>query len=375
MATPAPAQADLKRTPLHAAHLRLGARLTAFAGWSMPLQYAGIIAEHRAVRSAAGLFDVSHMGELECTGAGAAACVARLTCLEVERLAVGQARYSLILNEAGGIIDDVIVYRLGDAWYRIVINAANAAAVAEHARAVAAAAGGAELRDAGAELGLVALQGPRAAAILQRAAGAAVGSLGRYRCRPTAVADVPVLAARTGYTGEDGFELFVAAEYAEALWSHLLEAGADEGLVPAGLGARDTLRLEAALPLYGHELGPDVSPLEVGLGRFVRAGGGYVGAEALRRRREQGVPRALAHLQLHGRAVARAGNPITTVAGTPVGSVTSGGYGPWLRRGLAMGLVEERRHAAPGGELTVLIRGRPHGATVVPRPFYRRKEG
>ena len=347
--------------------------MTAFAGWSMPLQYAGIIAEHRAVRSAAGLFDVSHMGELECTGAGAAACVARLTCLDVERLAVGQARYSLILNEAGGIIDDVIVYRLGGAWFRIVVNAANAAAVAEHARAVAAAAG-AELRDASAELGLVALQGPRAAAILQRAAGAAVGGLGRYRCRPAAVADVPLLAARTGYTGEDGFELFVAAEFAEALWSRLLEAGADEGLAPAGLGARDTLRLEAALPLYGNELGPGVSPLEVGLGRFVRAGGGYVGAEALRRRREEGVPRALAHLQLRGRAMARAGNPITTAAGTPIGSVTSGGYGPWLRRGLAMGLVA-RRHAAPGGELMVLIRGQPQEAAVVPRPFYRREEG
>lgn len=348
--------------------------MTPFAGWSLPLQYGGIIAEHRAVRRAAGLFDVSHMGELECTGPGAAACVARLTCLAVERLAVGQARYSLILNESGGILDDVIVYRLGGAWYRIVVNAANAAAVADHARRVAAAAGAAEVRDASAELSLLALQGPRAAAIVRHAAGSAAAALGRYRCRRAAVADIPVLAARTGYTGEDGFELFVAAAQAEALWTRLLEAGAGAGLAPAGLGARDTLRLEAALPLYGHELTPEVSPLEAGLGRFVSAAGGYIGAAALRRQRQQGVPRALVHLQLHGRAVARAGYPIASAAGTPIGSVTSGGYGPWLQRSLAMGLVA-RQHAAVGGELAVLIRGRPHGAAVVPRPFYRREEG
>ena len=365
--------ADLQRTPLHAAHTRLGARMTPFAGWDLPLQYRGIIAEHRAVRSAAGLFDVSHMGELECTGPNAAAAVARLTCLAVERLAVGQARYSLILDESGGILDDVIVYRLGSARYRIVVNAANAAAMADHARRVAAAAG-AEMRDASAELSLLALQGPRAAAIVQAVAGSAAAALGRYRCRRAAVADIPVLAARTGYTGEDGFELFVAAAQAEALWTRLLEAGADDGLAPAGLGARDTLRLEAALPLYGHELTRDVSPLEAGLGRFVSAGGGYLGAAALRRQRQQGVARALVHLLLHGRAVARAGYPITSAEGTPIGSVTSGGYGPWLQRSLAMGLVA-RQHAAVGGELAVLIRGRPHRAAVVPRPFYRREEG
>ena len=201
--------------------------MTPFAGWSLPLQYRGIIAEHRAVRSAAGLFDVSHMGELECTGPGAAAGVARLTCLAVERLAVGQARYSLILDESGGILDDVIVYRLGGAWYRIVVNAANAAAMADHARRVAAAAGagGAEVRDASAELSLLALQGPCAAAIVREAGGSALAALGRYRCRRAAVADVPVLAARTGYTGEDGFELFVAAEQAEALWTRPPPAG------------------------------------------------------------------------------------------------------------------------------------------------------
>ena len=367
-------QTGLQRTPLHAAHERLGARMTAFAGWSMPVQYSGIIAEHRAVRSAAGLFDVSHMGELECTGAGAAACIARLTCMAVERLAVGQARYSLILNQAGGIIDDVIVYRLGDQWYRIVINAANAAAVADHARTVAAGIGAADLRDASAELGLVAIQGPRAVAVVQGVAATDVAAVGRYRCRRAEVAGIPVLVARTGYTGEDGFELFAATEHAATLWTRLLEAGAAAGLAPAGLGARDTLRLEAALPLYGNELTPEVSPLEVGLGRFVSKGDTYIGAAAIRRRRAEGGPRALVHLRLHGRAVARAGYPIITGDGAPIGAVTSGGYGPWLQRSLAMGLVV-RQHAEVGGELAVLIRDRPHAATVVQRPFYQREDG
>ena len=344
-----------------------------FAGWSMPVQYTGIIAEHRAVRGAAGLFDVCHMGELDCTGPAAAACVARLTCAALERLAVGQARYAMILNQAGGIIDDVIVYRLGEERYRVVINAAHAAAVADHARAVAGDTSAA-LRDTSNELGLLAIQGPRAVAIVQAAATTEVASLGRYRCAPAEVAGVPVLVARTGYTGEDGFELFVAAEEAEKLWSRLLEAGAAAGLIPAGLGARDTLRLEAALPLYGNELSHRVSPLEVGLGRFVAKAGRYIGAAAIRRQRAEGVPRALAHLQLHGRAVARAGCAVTTAEGEPVGRVTSGSFGPWLERSLAMGLVA-RQHATVGGELAVVIRDRPHAATVVRRPFYQREDG
>ncbi|MDE0227792.1 MAG: hypothetical protein OXJ62_02925, partial [Spirochaetaceae bacterium] len=270
------------------------------------------------------------------------------------------------------IIDDVIVYRLADAWYRIVINAANAAAVADHARGVAG--GGVELRDASAELGLLAIQGPRAVETVQAVATTDVGAVGRYRCGCAEVAGVAVLLARTGYTGEDGFELFVAAGQAEALWTRLLEAGAGTGLVPAGLGARDTLRLEAALPLYGNELSRAVSPLEVGLGRFVARTDTYIGAAAIRRQRTQGAARALAHLQLHGRALARTGCPITTTSGEPVGTVTSGGYGPWVQRSLAIGLVA-RQHATLGGELAILIRGRPHAATVVKRPFYQREDG
>ena len=362
----------LLRTPLHAVHERLGARMVPFAGWSMPVQYAGIVAEHRAVRTAAGLFDVSHMGEIDVAGLGAAACVARLACLDVERLAVGRARYSLILDEAGGVLDDVIVYRLADDRYRIVVNAANTDVVVEHARAVAAGMDGVDLRDRSEEFGLIAIQGPRAEAILQGVATADLAAIGAYRCRDAEVAGVPALAARTGYTGEDGFELFAAAGRTEALWTALLEAGASAGLRPAGLGARDTLRLEASFPLYGHELSRDVSPLEAGLGRFVSKGDAYVGASAIAAQRASGVARCLACLQL-GRAIARAGFAITTAGGEPAGTVTSGGHAPWLERSVAMGLVA-REHAEVGGELAVIIRGRQVAATVVQRPFYRRKE-
>ena len=362
----------LRRTPLHAAHERLGARMVPFAGWSMPVQYAGIVAEHRAVRTAAGLFDVSHMGEIDVSGPGSAACVARLACLDVERLAVGGARYSLILDEAGGAIDDVIVYRLADDGYRIVVNAANTDAVIEHARAVTAGMSGVELRDRSAEFGLIAIQGPRAEGVLQGVATADLAAIGTYRCGETEVAGSAALVARTGYTGEDGFEVFVAADRTEALWTALLEAGANAGLQPAGLGARDTLRLEASLPLYGHELTRDVSPLEMGLGRFVSRGDAYVGASAIAAQRAAGVARRLACLQLEGRAIARAGFAITTAGGEPAGTVTSGGHAPWLERSVAMGLVA-REHAAVGGELAVTIRGRQVAATVVQRPFYRRK--
>ena len=361
----------MRRTPLHSVHQRLGARLVPFAGWEMPVQYTGIVAEHRAVRSAAGLFDVSHMGELDLRGTGAAAAVARLTCADVDRVAEGQARYSLVLDEAAGIIDDVIVYRLADRHYRLVVNASNTEAVLDHSRNATAAVPGVELVDRSDELALLAVQGPRATDIVAGLADGDVSTIGTYRCRTHRVAGRAVLLARTGYTGEDGFELFAAADHAEALWNALLEAGAASGLQPAGLGARDTLRLEASMPLYGHELTREVSPLEVGLGRFVSRGDGYVGAAAIARQRAAGVPRRLVHLHLAGRAIARQGFRVTTNGGTGIGTVTSGSYGPWLERSLAMALVA-REHAARGSALAVLVRGRAQAATVVARPFYKR---
>ena len=363
----------MHRTPLHSVHRRLAARMVPFAGWEMPVQYAGIVAEHRAVRTGAGLFDVSHMGELDVRGAGAAAAVARLTCADVERIAEGQARYSLVLDDAAGVIDDVIVYRLGERHYRLVVNAANTAAVLGHARAALAGIAAFEMEDRSAELALLAIQGPRAADIVGRITDVDVAAVGHYRCTAGRVAGHGALLARTGYTGEDGFELFVAADRAAALWDALLAAGAAHGLQPAGLGARDTLRLEASMPLYGHELTRGVSPLEAGLGRFVSRGSGYVGAAAIAAQRAAGVARRLVHLRLAGRAIARRGFPITAADGTAIGTVTSGSYGPWLERSLAMGLVASE-HAVRGNELAVLIRGRAHGATVVARPFYRRSD-
>ncbi len=360
----------MHRTPLHSVHRSMGARMVSFAGWEMPVQYSGIVAEHRAVRTCAGLFDVSHMGELDFRGAGAAEAIARLTCADVERIAERQARYSLVLDEAAGVIDDVIVYRLGDRHYRLVVNAANTEAVLDHARTATAAVA---VEDRSPELALLAIQGPRALATLERLTDHDVAAIGTYHCTAARVAGHGVLLARTGYTGEDGFELFVAAVQAEPLWGDLLEAGATTGLLPAGLGARDTLRLEASMPLYGHELTRDVSPLEAGLGRFVSRGSGYVGAAAIARQRATGVPRRLVHLQLAGRAIARQGFPITTADGTEIGTVTSGSYGPWLQHSLAMGLVS-REHAAKGTELAVLVRGRAYVATVVARPFYRRSD-
>jgi aminomethyltransferase len=363
----------MRRTPLHSVHQRLGARLVPFAGWEMPVQYTGIVAEHRAVRTAAGLFDVSHMGELDLRGPGAAAAVARLTCADVDRIDEGQARYSLVLDEAAGIIDDVIVYRLADRHYRLVVNASNTEAVLDHARTALAGISGTELTDRSDDLALLAIQGPRALAIVAHLTDGDVASIGNYRCRPEQVAGHPVLLARTGYTGEDGFELFAAAGAAEALWNALLEAGAAAGLQAAGLGARDTLRLEASMPLYGHELTRDVSPLEVGLGRFVSRGDGYIGAAAIAAQRAAGVPRRLVCLHLAGRAIARQGFAITTAGGSAIGTVTSGSHGPWLQRSIAMGLVP-REHAARGNELAVLVRGRAQAAAVVARPFYKRTD-
>ena len=368
---PARYHVGMHRTPLHSVHRRLGARLVPFAGWEMPVQYTGIVAEHRAVRTAAGLFDVSHMGELDLRGSGAAAAVARLTCADVDRIAEGQARYSLVLDESAGIIDDVIVYRLGDRHFRLVVNASNTEAVLDHGRSAIAGLTGVELTDRSAEFALLAIQGPRALDIVTQLAGRDVSSIGAYRCRPGRVAGHPALLARTGYTGEDGFELFVAAAHAEALWNALLEAGEVSGLHAAGLGARDTLRLEASMPLYGHELTRDVSPLEVGLGRFVSRGDCYIGAATIAGQRANGVPRRLACLHLAGRAIARQGFAITTTGGTGIGTVTSGSYAPWLKRSIAMGLVT-REHAARGNRLAVLVRGHAQAATVVARPFYKR---
>ncbi len=362
----------LKRTPLYEVHRQLGARMVPFGGWEMPVQYTSILEEHRAVRTVAGLFDVSHMGEFEFEGPGARDLVQHLTANDVDKLREpGRAQYSMFLNEQGGTIDDLVVYRLEEARYLTVVNAANIEKDWAHVSQVAAAFSGVEVRNRSDDYALLAFQGPRAADILGRLTEADLTTLKWYRIMPAEVAGIPVLLARTGYTGEDGFELFVAPAQAADLWHALLDAGRDEGILPAGLGARDTLRLEASLALYGHELDEETSPLEAGLGRFVAEEGNYIGAEATRRLREQGLRKRLVMLEMRGRGIPRQGYPILTPEGEEVGYVTSGSFAPWLQKSIAMAYVRPEL-AEVGRRLDVLIRGRPVEAVTVPRPFYKR---
>ncbi|QZA34008.1 glycine cleavage system aminomethyltransferase GcvT [Hydrogenibacillus sp. N12] len=373
---------ELKTTPLYPLY-RETAKLTEFAGFAMPVSFSGILEEHRAVRTAAGLFDVSHMGEVRIAGSEAVRLVERLVTAEAGTLSPGRARYAFVLNASGGVLDDLLVYRLGVDEFLLVPNAANIERIVTWAREVRDREGiEADVDDLSPRVALLALQGPKAATILGRVAverhREALMGLKPFRfAQNVIVAGVPVLlASRTGYTGEDGFELMLAAEEAPALWQALLEAGSPDGLVPAGLGARDTLRLEAGLPLYGQELTPEVTPLEAGLEAFVRFGKAvpFIGEPALRRQKEEGVPRRLVGLVLEGRAPARSGYAVYPApeAVAPAGSVTSGAPSPTLGRPIAMALVA----AAHAGEpvLFVDVRGRRVQAEVVPLPFYRRSK-
>lgn len=356
---------ELAQTPLTAAHRRLGARLVPFAGFEMPVQYEGIKAEHRAVRERAGLFDVSHMGQIHLSGPEANAALERLLSCRVDSLRPGRVRYGLLCNERGGVVDDVTVYREDDEKLFLCVNAANHAKdlawVKEHAA-------GAEVRDRSAETALLALQGPASAELLARLASPDPGALRRFRFAPAKVAGHEALVSRTGYTGSDGFELYVDAGSAEAVWNALLEAGEASGVVPAGLGARDTLRIEAALPLYGHELDDATSPLEARLDRFVKLErGGFLGAEALARVRERGPERLLVGFVLEGRGVARAEYPLAR-EGEAVGIVTSGAPSPTLGKSIGLGYVPPPL-AEPGARLDVVVRGRAVPVRVVETPF------
>jgi aminomethyltransferase len=356
----------LRRTPLHGRHVEAGARLMPFAGFEMPVQYAGIVAEHRAVREAAGLFDVSHMGQLHLSGAGAAASIDRLVSCRTARFAHGQVRYGLLCNERGGVVDDVTVYRSGESEFFLCVNAANiekdAAWVQERIAPDTA------FEDRSEATALLALQGPASAPLLGSLSDADPGELGRFRFAEFLVAGERVLVSRTGYTGSDGFELYLPAPAGPRVWDALLDAGTSLGLVPAGLGARDTLRLEAALPLYGHELDDEGSPLEAGLGRFVDLErGGFVGAAAIERRREAGHCRQLVGFVLDERGVARAGYPLCH-DGQPIGLVTSGAPSPSLGKSIGLGYVPPTL-AAHETSLAVEIRGREIAAHVVKTPF------
>lgn len=359
----------MRTTPLHDVHVALGATLTDFAGWSMPVRYDSDLAEHHAVRQRAGLFDLSHMGEIEVTGPQAGEALDHALVGALSRVAVGRAKYSMLCADDGGVLDDLVTYRLEEERYLVVANAANADVV--YRELVARAENfDATVTDTSSAVALLALQGPAAAGVLTSMGVTEHDDLRYYAGTRADVASLPVLLARTGYTGEDGFELFVDAGRAVELWEALHEAGRTAEVVPAGLACRDTLRLEAGMPLYGQELGPDRTPFHAGLGRIVAFDTDFVGRDALQRVADQGPTEVLVGLASEGRRAPRAGYPILD-GDQQVGQVTSGALSPTLGIPIAMGYVPVDR-AEPGTGLSVDVRGRPLPVEVVEPPFYRR---
>jgi len=358
----------LRRTPLFDAHRALGARLVPFAGFEMPVQYGSILEEHAAVRNAAGLFDVSHMGEIFVSGPGAVAFVERLVTCPVASLRPGRVRYGLLCNEDGGVVDDVTVYRLAEDRLFLCVNASNIEK--DYRWILRHAPDDAKVEDRSDRFGLLALQGPASTAILARATQLGVAAMKRFTFLEGEVFGARAIVSRTGYTGSAGFEIYCDAGDVERVFTALLDAGKPMGLRPCGLGARDTLRLEAALPLYGHELDDTTSPLEAGLERFVkRAQGGFLGAEAIERRAREPQTRRLVGFVLEGRNVARAAFPIRSGA-EAIGVVTSGAPSPTLGKPIGLGYVRPV-FAAPGTSIEIGIRDRSVPAQVVETPFWK----
>jgi len=359
----------LMRTPLYPVHRRLGAKIVEFAGWRMPVQYDGVIQEHLAVRRSAGLFDVSHMGEIEIKGPNALALCQRLTANDVSRMKVSEAQYNLLLNDTGGIIDDLMIYRLQEDRFLLCVNAANTAKdanwIMDHAE------GNADIRDVSDSYVLLALQGPAAQRVLQRSTALRLDELKPFHFSFGDISTVRCLVSRTGYTGEDGFELYCNPDQGEELWKLLMETGRDLGLRPVGLGARDTLRLERAFPLYGHELDEHITPLEARLEWVVKfSKGDFLGREPLLQQKKDGVKRKLVGLEPIESGIARSGYPIFK-EGRSLGAVTSGTLSPTLRKPIAMGYVSSEE-AVLDNALEIEVRGRRVKAKIAPLPFYRR---
>jgi aminomethyltransferase len=360
-------------SPLHEVHSKLGASFTDFAGWSMPLRYGSELAEHKAVREAAGLFDLSHMGEIELTGPEAARALDHALVGKLSAVKPGRARYTMICDAEGGVLDDLVVYRIAEDHYMVVANASNAAVVFAELRSRAEGFA-VEVADRSTDCALIAVQGPKAVDIIGAVCDADLAALPYYGSAPTRVGGHDVLLARTGYTGEDGFEVYADAPDAEDVWAALTAAGEGHGLLPAGLACRDTLRLEAGMPLYGNELTADMTPFDAGLGRVVKFDKpeDFVGRAALERRRDAGdaARQVLVGLIGDGRRAARHGYPVLD-GETQVGTVTSGALSPTLGHPIAMAYVPPSL-TEPGTELTVDIRGKDMPVSVVKLPFYKR---
>ena len=359
-----------RQTPFHDRHVEAGARMVEFAGWHLPIQFVGLIDEHLAVRERAGLFDVSHMGEAAVRGPQALEFLQWVTCNDVSRLVPGRVQYTAMTTPEGTVVDDLLIYRLAEQEFLLVINAANTpkdlAWLAEHASRFDAV-----VEDQSDRWAQLALQGPHAERVLQPFVERPLDTLRPFWFYRVDVDSVPSIVSRTGYTGEDGFEIYASADSAEGLWSTLLDSGSEHGLSPIGLGARDTLRLEACLALYGNDIDETTTVVEAALGWIVKPKkGDFLGREILVRQLEQGAPRKLVGFEMRGRRIARAGCEARQ-AGRAVGRVTSGTHSPTLRKNIGLVYLPTEM-ARPGVEFDVDIRGRDEPAVVVPTPFYKR---
>jgi len=342
-----------------------------FGGWDMPLEYSGILAEHEAVRTRAGLFDVSHMGEIEIRGPGALDLVQFVTCNNAAKLDAGQAQYSGLMTGLGTFVDDLLVHKISDTHYLLCVNAANQDHDFEHI--VAHHHFDAEVENAGSRYSQLAVQGPRAAEILAKLTPALLDSIRYYHFVFAKVSDVACLIARTGYTGEDGFELYFPARFSEKLWNELMQAGESYSLVPCGLGARNTLRLEAGMCLYGHEINETTTPWEAGLGWICKLDKGkFLGCDVLADQKQAGVERKLVGFEMLDKRIARDGCPVV-ISGREAGRVTSGGPAPFLKKNIGMAYVPPE-FSGTGTEIEISIRGLPAAARIVALPFYRRPQ-
>ncbi len=347
----------------------MGAKMVNFGGWDMPLEYSGILSEHEAVRTHVGIFDVSHMGEIEIRGAGALALVQHVTCNNAAKLSDGQVQYSGLMTPSGTFVDDLLVHRISETHYFLCVNASNQDG--DFAHIVENNHFDARAENIGDRYSLLAIQGPNAEALLQRFTGAALSGIHYYHFVLGNVTGVDAIIARTGYTGEDGFEIYFAPEHSEKMWTDLLNAGASEGILPCGLGARNTLRLEASMCLYGHEIDDTTTPWEAGLGWICKPDkSNFLGRDVLIKQKGEGLKRKLVGFEMLDKRIGRDGYPVA-IGGVELGRVTSGGPAPFLKKNIGMAYVPADR-AALGTEIEVIIRGTPVAARTVGMPFYKR---
>ena len=366
-----PATAEVRKTALNSIHRQLGAKMVNFGGWDMPLEYSGILAEHEAVRTRAGLFDVSHMGEIEIRGPGALGLVQLVTCNNAAKLAVGQAHYSGLMTSRGTFVDDLLVHKISDTHYLLCVNAGNQdhdfEHIVEHNKFDAKA------ENAGPRYSQLAIQGPRAKDILQRLTPAPLDSIHYYHFTFGKVSGIDCLIARTGYTGEDGFEIYFAPEDSEKLWNDLMHAGQPAGMIPCGLGARNTLRLEAGMCLYGHEIDDTTTPWEAGLGWICKMEKApFLGSDVLAQQKKDGLARKLIGFEMLDKRIGRDGYPVL-INGQEAGRVTSGGPAPFLKKNIGMAYVPPKSTAV-GTDVSIGIRGQSEAARIVALPFYKRPQ-